>query len=138
MTKKTLRNVVGARLLAPNGGLVFCDNCEKIVGSINKAGYKYLNVFFFCTCGSFGSIEIIRNGHENDITEHLHRMPKVRNGVCVCRKCETLLLSMVDERLQNYSFYAECSCGEKYDTKPNFEKRLGETLKAFSESKKKQ
>ena len=136
MAKKTLRNVVGARLLAPNGGLVFCDTCEKIVGSINAVGYKYLNLFFLCTCGNFGSVEIISGGNKNDITNHLNRMPKERNGVCMCKRCEKPLLSMIDERLRNYSFYIQCRCGEKYDTKPNFNKRLGETLVMFFKSKK--
>ncbi len=115
--------------------MVFCDNCEKIVGSINKAGYRYLNIAFICTCGNFGSIEVIRDGHYNDITKQICNTPKTKMGVYCCTKCDMPLISMIDERVQNYSFYTECVCGERFDTKPAFDKRLGETLKAIKKLK---
>ncbi len=135
MAKKTVKKLNGAKLLAPNGSLVFCENCEKVVGSINKSGYRYINFIFICTCGMCGRVEIIRDGHKNGISQHLNRMPKVVNGVCCCRECDNPLLSVKEESVYNFSFFTECICGEKYDTKPSFNKRLGETLRILKKAK---
>lgn len=137
MAKKTITKIFGARFLSNGGSLIFCGNCDKIVGSVNKSGYKYLNLAFICTCGNFGNIEVVRDGHVNDITKQIRKTPKTKLGVYVCPKCDIPLISMIDERVQNYSYYIECVCGERFDTKPGFDKRLGETLKAFKKLKNK-
>ncbi len=116
---------------------MFCGNCEKIVGSINPFNYKRLMFVFSCTCGNYGSIEISRNKIRYNPDERVNRMPKIRNTVCSCMMCNEPLFSVAEDRVENYSFFIECKCGEKYDTKPNFNRRLGETLKMFKESKEK-
>ena len=135
MAKKTITKIFGARFLSNGGSLIFCENCDKIVGSVNKSGYKYLNLAFICTCGNFGNIEVIRDGRFNDITRQIRKTPKTKSGVYVCPQCDIPLISMIDERLQNYSYYIECVCGERFDTKPSFDKRLGETLKTIKKLK---
>lgn len=138
ITKRTtFKNVAGARLLAPNGGIVYCDNCEKIVGSINATGYNFLMLVFCCTCGNYGCIEISRNKTRYNPEERVNRTPLVKKGVCTCGACDETLFSMLEDRIDNYSFFVECKCGEKYDIKPNFERRLGETLKLFRKTKEK-
>ncbi|MBE7023402.1 MAG: hypothetical protein IJ285_00210 [Clostridia bacterium] len=136
MAKRTIRKVSGARLLHANGSMVFCENCEKVVGSINQMSYKYINLIFLCTCGNCGRIEISRGKNKNDISVQLNKMPSIRRkGVCCCTKCDTPLFSTVENALQNYFFFVECNCGEKYDTKPTFDKRLGETMELYKKLK---
>lgn len=120
--------IIGLRLLSKSGGLVFCDNCEKIVGSINKQGYRYLNISISCTCGNHGSLEISKPDNTSDPYERLNQMPMDKNGVEVCKYCKTPMFGVIVDRVRSFSFYSECICGEKYDTKPNFPKRLGETV----------
>ncbi len=136
MAKKTITKLVDARFLSNGGSLLFCGNCGKIVGSVNKSGYKYLYLEFECTCGNCGKVEVIRDGHFNDIEMQIRNAPKTRLGVFICSKCDTPLISMIDERVKSYAYFTECVCGERYDTKPRFDKRLGETLKAFKKLKK--
>ncbi len=134
--KRTVRKLNGLHPLHPNGSLVFCETCEKILGSINERGYNYINIALVCTCGNYGKIEIIKGGHENDITKSVNKMPKIDLNVNICRKCERPLFQITDGRVKSYSFYAECVCGERYDRKVTFDKRLGETLKKYSKIKK--
>ena len=136
MAKKTITKIDGARFLSNGGSLIFCENCGKIVGSVNKYGYKYLYLLFVCTCGYKGEIEVIRDGHFNDYKKLINKAPKTKLGVFICNKCDTPLISMIDERVQSYTYYTECICGEKFDAKPKFNERLGETLKAYKKMKK--
>ena len=106
-----------------------------IIGSVNRFGYKYLYIAFECNCGNQGNIEIIRDGHFNDREKIIRKTPKTKLGTFICAKCDTPLISMIDKRV-TYTFYTECVCGEKYDTKPTFDTRLGETLKAYKKLKK--
>jgi len=135
--RTTFKNIVGVRLLSPNGGLMYCDNCEKIVGSINALGYDFMMMLFCCTCGNYGCIEISRNKKRYNPELRANRMPKTDKGVCCCSKCGESLFAILENRIENYSFSVECKCGEIYDVKPNFSKRLGETLKLYKESKEK-
>ncbi len=137
MSRTKFRKVVGAKLLDKNGSLVFCENCEKIVGSINRIGYRYMKIVFSCTCGTYGNIEIVKVNSRLGDAKQINKMPGISKGVCRCTKCDTPLLSMIDSRVLNYSFFAECVCGEAFDTKPNFNKRLGETLDLFEKWKNK-
>ncbi len=115
---------------------MFCGNCEKIVGSINALGYGRIMLVFSCTCGNYGRIEISRNKTRYNPGERVDRMPAIRNEVCTCKACDKELFSVIESRVENFSFFVECKCGEKYDTKPNFNKRLGETLRLFKQTKK--
>ena len=133
--RTTYKSVVGARLLAPNGGLMFCDNCEKIVGNINPLNYDFLMLVFSCTCGSYGCVEISRNKTRYNTEKKANKMPLMQKDICCCSKCKEPLFGMIEDRIDNYSFYVECKCGEKYDVKPGFSKRLGETLKMYMEVK---
>lgn len=137
MVKKTLTKISGARFLSSGGSLVFCDRCGIIIGSVNRYGYKYLYITFDCNCGNHGEIKIIRDGHLNDQENPIYKAPKTRLGTFVCTKCDTPLISIIKGRVQ-YSYYIECICGEKYDSQPSFDKRLGETLKAFKKQKNKE
>ncbi len=134
--KRTIRKIKAAHMLHPNGSLVFCDGCEKIVGSINEFGYRYINLKFICNCGNCGKIEITKKGHSGEPEMAVNKMPRVsRIKLFSCVKCRKPLFSMIDGRTRTYSFYAECMCGKRYDTKPNFDKRLGETLKIYKNQK---
>ena len=138
MARRLVRYLNGAKLLAPNGSLVFCENCEKIGGCINKSSYGYIKFVFICTCGLCGSVELIRNGRKpGSLTNRVDKMPKIVNHVCTCCNCDRALLSVAEASVQNYSFFAECVCGEQFDTKPTFDKRLGETMKVYEQIKNK-
>ncbi len=132
-----VRKEKGTRLLSKNSGLMFCENCEKIVGSVNIDGYMYINLSFRCTCENDANIEIIRDKHKNDISQPVNRMPGRDKGRCNCRKCGVSMFSVIEDRVESYSFFVECKCGEKYDTIPTFESRLGETLELYKKAKEK-
>ena len=50
---------------------VTVDN--KIVGSINKSGYRYINISMVCSCGNYGSLEIRRPDAEVDLLERIKK-----------------------------------------------------------------
>ncbi len=130
--EKTIKKIRGAHLLQSEGSLIFCDTCEKIIGSINTGGYNYIKLLFLCTCDNYGSIEIIKGGHEEICDADVHKMPgEKRIGMLYCEDCNTPLLSVIEERIKNYSFSMECVCGQKYDRKPKFEKRFGELIELY-------
>ena len=133
---KKSRTIKGLFTLSKRGSLVFCKNCQRIVGSINVKGYRYINLVIDCGCQSLGTLEIVTDKSTSNQYEPINRMPMSKNGVAVCKKCETPIFSVIEERVNNYSFYAECICGEKYDLKPTFPKRLGETLEKIKKSRK--
>ncbi len=133
---KKLYNANGLRTLSPSGSLVFCEVCGKIVASINRQGYRYINLSINCSCGNFGNLEIVKETSTSDPYKVQGRMPDSKSGLAVCSVCDTRMFGVIDERVKNYSFYAECTCGEKYDLKPNFPKRLGETLDIIKKSRK--
>lgn len=122
--------------MSRSGGLVFCDTCEKIIASINKQGYRYINLGIVCSCGNYGHLEFIDEESTADPFERVNLMPNEKNGVAICKHCTTPLFGVIDGRVKNYSFYVECICGEKYDTKSNSGKRLGETVKILNSKSK--
>ncbi len=126
----------GLHTLSRNGSLIFCDNCEKILGSSNKDAYKYMNVSIVCTCGNYGSIEVAKPENTSDPSKRVNKMPKEKYGVQICKRCGRPLLGVISDRVRAYSFYVECVCGEKYDMKSTFSKRLGETMQKLGEIKK--
>ena len=126
---KTTYTLSGLKLLSKGGSLIFCENCKKIVGSINKSGYRYINISMVCSCGNYGSLEIRRPDAEVDLLERINRTADEKNGVQTCKKCGNPIFGIIANRVRTYSFYAECICGEKYDQKSNFSKRLGETAR---------
>ena len=121
--------VTGLRTLSRSGSLIFCENCDKILGSINKYGSKYIYLSIDCNCENIGKAEIYSKDCTLDPSKRIGKMPAEINGVAVCKKCGTQLFNVIDDRVRNYSFYVECSCGERYDLKPSSPKRLGETVK---------
>ena len=133
---KNVRKIRGVKTLSWTGSLVFCENCKKILGSINAKGYNYINMQFWCTCGNYGCVEVAKKRFV-DISNRINKMPSIRKlNMSCCSKCNTPLFSVSEDRTSNYSFYVECVCGERYDTRGNFDTRLGETLRLFNESKK--
>ncbi len=133
---KKYHYVKGLRTLSKNGSLIFCENCEKIVGSINQQGYRYINLGISCSCGEFGSLEIAKTDSTADPYDSVDRMPKTEKGIAVCKKCGMPLFGVIDGRVKSYSFYVECVCGEKYDLKSTFPDRLGATLESIKKSRK--
>lgn len=116
------------KTLKKSGSLIFCSNCEKIIGSINKDGYNYINLNIACSCGFCGSVELSKNTASLLPLKRAYKMPDDKNGVLVCKKCGKQMFGVISDRVTAYSFFLECTCGEKYDTKPTHSKRLGETL----------
>ncbi len=125
---KKLYKANGLKTLSRGGSLVFCKNCEKIVASINKQGYRYINLSIVCSCGSFGSLEIAKETSTSNPYDAVNRMPNEKQGLAFCNACDVPMFGVVGERVKSYSFYVECVCGEKYDLKSGFPKRLGETM----------
>ncbi|MBR5614591.1 MAG: hypothetical protein IKW64_04740 [Clostridia bacterium] len=115
---------------------MFCKNCDKIVGSINKHGYRRLSISLICTCGCYGNVEIVADGSLSDFTEKIDKAPDFKDSVVHCKECQTPIFGILENRVENYSFFAECVCGAKYDTKPQIHKRLGETAKLLKQNKK--
>lgn len=131
MKKKYTAN--GLRTLSKSGSLIFCNNCDKIVGSINRQGYRYINLTMTCSCNSAGMLEISRENSTSNPLERINRMPAEKDGLAVCKKCGNVMFGLIQGRVLSYAFYVECTCGEKYDIKPMFGKRLGETLRKINE-----
>ncbi len=128
--------IKGLKTLNKNGSLIFCENCEKILGSINQRGYRYINLGISCTCDGFGSFEIATAKSTSDPYDMVNNMPKTENGIAVCQKCGTHMFGIIDKRVKSYSFYVECVCGAKYDLRSTFPDRLGETLDNIKKSRK--
>ena len=138
---KTTYRLSGVKLLAKGGSLIFCENCQKIVGSINKSGYRYIALEADCCCGNRWSIEIARPDSSVNPLKRLNRMTDRKDGVHICKKCGEPIFGIVASQVGIYSFYTQCVCGEKYDSKSNSFKRLEETarilkLRSISQSDK--
>ena len=126
---KTTYKLSGIKLLSKGGSLIFCENCQKIVGSINKSGYRYIAIEADCCCGNRWSLEIAKPNSTVNLSKRLNRKSNKENGVHICKKCRTPIFGVVASQVSIYSFYAECICGEKYDAKSNSFKRLEETAR---------
>ncbi len=120
-------NIFGLVIPAKNGGLVFCSNCGQIVGSINRKGYRYLRYNLTCTCCNQGQLELICKNSTFDIAIKYNRKPHLKNNLMSCVDCGTPIFGIIEERVSNFSFKAECICGAKYDTKARVNRRLEET-----------
>ncbi len=112
---------------------MFCENCGKIVGSINEKSYLYFNMTFMCSCNTElrHHVEIIKDKY---IPEIVDNAPNLNNlGVYTCKKCNIPLFSVAEGRIKGFSFHIKCVCGEKYDKKPKPQKRIRieETLMKF-------
>ena len=106
-------NIFGLVIPAKNGGLMFCDKCEQIVGSINVKGYRFLSFSLTCTC--------------SNIAMKYKRKPHLKNNLMSCVDCGTPIFGIIEERVEKFSFKTECICGAKYDTKARTNRRLEET-----------
>ena len=126
---KTTYSLNGLKLLSKGGSLIFCENCKKIVGSLNKSGYRYINISLVCSCGNYGNLEIARPDSEANPSRRVNRMPYEKDSVQLCKNCKTPIFGIIANRVRTYSFFAECICGEKYDQKSNSSRRLGETAR---------
>ena len=131
-TKACLR---GLKTLAKSGSLVFCGNCEKILGSINSKGFRSIKLSIICTCGNYGSLIISHGKNCEDAPRYIGRMPFVKKEILYCKKCMEPLFGVIDHRTMQYSFSVRCRCGEEYDLKPSFPSRLGETLKMYEDNR---
>lgn len=120
-------NIFGLVIPAKTGGLVFCNNCEQIVGSINLKGYRFLSFNLTCTCCNQGQFEIVCKNSAFDVTKPPKRKPHLKNNLMSCKDCQTPIFGIIEERVKNFSFKAECACGAKYDTKARENRRLEET-----------
>ena len=114
--------------LKKSGSLVYCNLCGKIIASINKDSYKYIKLDIDCSCGNHGSLEFSHSRLRPNF-DSIKRMPYEKNGIAICKSCKTEMFGVISYRTNNYAFCIECKCGEKYNIKPTFEKRLGEILK---------
>ncbi len=115
--------------MSKGGSLIFCENCQKIIGSINKSGYRYIAIEADCLCGNRWSLEIARPDSTVSSLKRLGCMTDKKNGVHICKKCQMPIFGIVSSQVSTYSFYAECICGEKYDAKNKAFKRLEETAR---------
>ncbi len=120
--------LVGLRTLAKGGSLVFCNQCDKIIASINSNAYQYIKLSIDCSCGNHGSLEFSFSKIPPDF-DKIRTMPYEKDGLAICKVCGNKMFGVIPHRTRNYSFYCVCSCGEKYNIKPSFEKRLGETIR---------
>ncbi len=128
--------VKGLRTLSKYGSLIFCENCERVIGSINEQGYRYINLNLTCKCGVFCSLEMAKKLNTSDADDVQDRMPSSKDGIMVCKRCGMPMFGIIDDRIKSYSFFIECDCGEKYDLIPTFPVRLGETLKTIKKHRK--
>lgn len=126
---KRLYNCEGLHTLAKKGSLVFCNECNRIIASINKQGYREISIRIRCICSNYGKLEISRMDSIYDLCPNEDYTPLSKDGVMLCRKCKNPLFGIIDERVYAYHFDVECICGARYSKKPIFENRLGETLK---------
>lgn len=131
-TKACLR---GLKTLAKSGSLVFCGNCEKILGSINSKSIRNIKLSIICTCGNYGSLIISHGKNREDTGEYIGHMPLINEEILYCKKCMEPLFGVIDQRTMQYSFSVQCKCGEEYDLQPSFPSRLGETLKMYEANK---
>ena len=127
--------VESSQPLHKNGSLIFCGNCDKLIASINQKGCRYINLNITCSCGTSGDIELAKSDSTSDPYERIGKMPHEADGLAVCKRCGTRMFGVITERVTTYSFYAECVCGEKYDIKSTYGKRLGETFDMFKKMK---
>lgn len=130
---KTLYDIKNVSLLKKGGSLMFCENCGKIVGSINEKAYSYVYFTFLCSCNTELRHHVEINKHEYT-PKPVNYAPNINNlGVYTCKKCNIPLFSVAEERIRGFSFHIKCICGEIYDKRPTSQKRrrLGETLMKF-------
>ncbi len=132
---KTKAYLRGLKTLAKSGSLVFCGNCEKVLGSINSKSFKDIKLSIICTCGNYGSLIISHGKSYEDEFRYIGQMPLIKKDILYCKKCKEPLFGVIDQRTVQYAFSVQCRCGEKYDLKPSFPSRLGETLKMYENSK---
>ncbi len=128
---KTRVKLHGVKTLTRGGSIIFCESCDKILGSINKESYRYVKMSFICSCANYGNLEFKTRESTSDSYERVGRMPGLKNGVAVCKRCGVQLFNAIPTRVKAYSCYVECKCGEKYDLVPTQDMRLGETIKLY-------
>ncbi len=128
---KTRVKLQGVNTLTRGGSIIFCQGCNKILGSVNKDSYRYIKMSLVCSCGDYGNLEFERAESTSDPYERIGRMPGLKNGVAVCKSCGVQLFNVIPTRVKAYSYYVECKCGEKYDLVPMQDRRLGETIKLY-------
>lgn len=117
------------------GGFVFCKSCSNIIAYVNSRGYKRLNLYMECTCGSIGEILLVKQGGHREGKKGYDTVPDVMGGAYVCSKCDMLIFQSREETVKACSFNAICSCGQHYGESSGFSERLGETLKRIDRSK---
>lgn len=130
------RKLNGTHLYRKNGSLIFCDGCNRIIGSLNGSGYKNINLGFICKCNpdKLRRIEILRDESRSDTVKGVL---KSRNGKFVCTECGMPLLSIAEERVMACVFDVKCCCGADYGSK-NFQKnRLDETVERLKKENNK-
>ncbi len=120
-------SIFGVKIPAKNGGLVYCERCKQIVGSINRKGYRFLSFGLTCTCNKECQVVLIRKDSTFDMGMKYNRKPHLKNNLMSCVECGTPLFGIIEERVKKFSFKVECICGAKYDTKARTNRRLEET-----------
>ena len=112
--------------LKKNGSLIFCKSCNKIIGSVNPSGYRLVHLSLRCDCETTGSLLLSRSKDTN--YEKVDNTPYYEDGVYICKNCKTPMFSIIKNRLLNYSFYAVCKCGAKYDKRIFHNNKHAETV----------
>lgn len=109
------RNLCGARLSHPGGGMVYCEKCGLVTGKIEKMNYKYLKYIFVCKCQNVGKVELYR-GKRPWLTYPKRPLYNENNNY-ICQNCETPLFWVKNDSVDNHTFAVICKCGVEYDMK---------------------
>ncbi len=93
-----------------SGGLIICEKCQRILGYLNKVGYRDIKMVLYCRCGQIGFLktDFCERQHSTE-----HSLRTVKNEYR-CEKCGTPLFSLCAETVANYAFTVTCRCGERY------------------------
>lgn len=110
------KNLIRSRLATNYGGWMYCDTCGNNIGYICYVTYDELKFDYVCDCGNKGSIHInfedSKDGIKNDA-----EMSLVKNRFC-CPKDESPLITILDQKLKNYSLFIQCkACNYIYEKK---------------------
>jgi hypothetical protein len=95
--------------------MVYCEKCGSIMGKIEKMNYRYIKYMFVCKCRNVGKVELYR-GRRPWLTYPKRPLYNEKNNY-ICQNCETPVLWVNGDTVEQYSFAVICKCGVEYDMK---------------------
>ena len=98
-----------------DGGNIKCEKCGEVTGYIYEHNHKYIKYRFYCKCGKYGNVEIIR-GKRTPLKYPQRRLYQ-KGSEHICPNCERMLFRVEEETVLNYAFNVICRCGVEYDMK---------------------